>query len=61
MRVLEQRQGRKVCCPEETAYRMGFINAEQLARLANPLKKNGYGAYLADMLSREQNIGKVTG
>jgi glucose-1-phosphate thymidylyltransferase len=60
MRVIEQRQGRKVCCPEETAYRMGFINAEQLARLADPLKKNGYGAYLADMLSREQNIWKVT-
>ena len=46
MRVLEKRQGQKVACPEETAYRMGFINAEQLRELAKPLVKSGYGAYL---------------
>ena len=46
VRVLEGRQGLKVCCPEEIAYRMGFIDADQLAQLAEPLKKNEYGQYL---------------
>jgi|UniRef100_A0A7C2C3H7 glucose-1-phosphate thymidylyltransferase len=50
IRVLEQRQGLKVACPEEVAYRMGFIDAEQLARLAAPLRASGYGAYLLSLL-----------
>ncbi len=50
IRVLEKRQGQKVASPEETAYRMGFINAEQLAELAKPLIKSGYGAYLMQVL-----------
>jgi glucose-1-phosphate thymidylyltransferase len=46
IRVVEERQGLKISCPEEIAYRMGFISREQLAALAEPLKKSGYGDYL---------------
>jgi glucose-1-phosphate thymidylyltransferase len=56
MRVLEKRQGQKVACPEETAYRMGFINAEQLRELAKPLVKSGYGAYLQRIADEENWI-----
>jgi glucose-1-phosphate thymidylyltransferase len=48
--AIESRQGLKVCCPEEIAYRAGYISAEQLERLARPLAKTGYGAYLLEML-----------
>ncbi|HMW83615.1 MAG TPA: glucose-1-phosphate thymidylyltransferase RfbA [Pseudomonadales bacterium] len=54
IRVVEERQGLKIACPEEIAYRMGFIDAAQLARLAEPLKKSGYGSYLLGLLSRQQ-------
>ncbi|MEK6749720.1 MAG: glucose-1-phosphate thymidylyltransferase RfbA [Pseudomonadota bacterium] len=50
IRVVEERQGLKICCPEEIAYRMGYIDADQLARLADPLRKNGYGQYLLGVL-----------
>ena len=50
IRTLEQRQGLKVGCPEEVAWRQGWIDAAQLARLAQPLMKSGYGAYLLQML-----------
>ena len=50
MQVIEERQGLKVCCPEEIAYRQKFIDREQLARLAQPLQKSGYGNYLTGLL-----------
>jgi glucose-1-phosphate thymidylyltransferase len=48
--TLEKRQGLKIAAPEETAYRMGYIDADQVRRLATPLAKNGYGQYLLRML-----------
>ena len=49
--IIERRQGLKVACPEEIAYRMGYISADALAALARPLAKNGYGQYLLRLLS----------
>ena len=51
--TLEKRQGLKVNCPEEVAYRAGFIDAEQLQRLAEPLRKSGYGEYLLGLLQTQ--------
>lgn len=50
IRVLEERQGLKIGCPEEIAFRQNFINADQLAALAEPLKNSGYGQYLLQLL-----------
>ena len=49
--TLQKRQGLQVACPEEIAFRQGWINADQLLTLAEPLKKNGYGQYLLSLLS----------
>jgi glucose-1-phosphate thymidylyltransferase len=51
--TLEKRQGLKVACPEEIAYRSGWITADQLAALAKPLAKNGYGQYLQKLLNEK--------
>jgi len=49
--AIEKRQGLKVCCPEEVAFRMGYIDAAQVEKLAKPLIKSGYGDYLMKIIS----------
>ena len=49
--TIEQRQGLMICCPEEISYRNGWISAEQLLKLAEPLKKNQYGEYLESLVA----------
>jgi glucose-1-phosphate thymidylyltransferase len=49
--MIERRQSLKISCPEEIAYRMGFIDSRQLAKLAEPLTKSGYGQYLLQILA----------
>ena len=51
VQVMEERQGQKISCIEEIAYRMGYINQEQLVALAKPLVKSGYGEYLLKLLN----------
>jgi glucose-1-phosphate thymidylyltransferase len=51
--TIERRQGLKVACPEEIAWRMGFIDAAQVARLAEPLRRSAYGDYLLQLLREE--------
>lgn len=53
IRVIEERQGTKIACPEEIAYVEGFINSDQLTLLAEPLKKSGYGEYLLNLLEHD--------
>jgi glucose-1-phosphate thymidylyltransferase len=48
--TIERRQGLKIACPEEIAFRMGYIDAGALERLAAPMAKNGYGQYLLEVL-----------
>ena len=55
--AVEQRQGLKVGCIEEVAFQMGYIDREQLARLAEPLKKNEYGRYLLEVASGDPAFG----
>lgn len=54
IQIVEQRQGLKISCPEEVAFRMGFIDAKQVMRLARPQEKSGYGRYLMDMLKLDE-------
>lgn len=54
VQVIEERQGLKIGCIEEVAFRMGYINSEQLRRLANPLIKSGYGDYLIKTVLKER-------
>ncbi|HHJ80233.1 MAG TPA: glucose-1-phosphate thymidylyltransferase, partial [Candidatus Tenderia electrophaga] len=51
--TIEKRQGLKISCPEEIAYRMNFIDAQQLEALAAPLRKSGYGEYLMRVLNEK--------
>ncbi|MCA3749545.1 MAG: glucose-1-phosphate thymidylyltransferase, partial [Rubrobacter sp.] len=54
--TLEVRQGLKIGCPEEIAYRRGYIDAAQLERLAAAMRKNGYGQYLLELLRSEEFV-----
>jgi glucose-1-phosphate thymidylyltransferase len=50
VRTLEQRQGMKICCPEEIAYNMGYISQSRVKGLARSLRKSGYGTYLETLI-----------
>jgi glucose-1-phosphate thymidylyltransferase len=54
IKVVEDRQGLKIACPEEIAYRMNHITSEQLEKLAGPMKKNGYGQYLLNLIKKTE-------
>ena len=56
IQAIENRQGLKVACIEEIAYEMGYINKEQVLKLAEPLKKNGYGQYLINRVKGENEV-----
>lgn len=53
-KIIEDRQGLKICCPEEVAWRMGFISDGDLVALAEPLRKSGYGEYLLKVMEKGQ-------
>ncbi len=53
-RIIEERQGLKICCPEEVAWQMGFISDADLVALAEPLRKSGYGEYLLKVMEKGQ-------
>jgi glucose-1-phosphate thymidylyltransferase len=53
VQTVEERQGLKISCPEEIAYRMGWVNKEEVLKIAEPLRKNGYGQYLLNLLDGE--------
>jgi len=53
--TIEKRQGLKIACVEEIAYRMGYIDSEQVRKIARPMQKNGYGRYLIEILQHEGN------
>lgn len=59
IQTLEQRQGFKIACVEEIAYRQGYIGAEQLYQLAKPLMKSTYGRYLMDILNSESHSNQI--
>jgi glucose-1-phosphate thymidylyltransferase len=57
--TIERRQGLNIACPEEIAYRRGFITGEQLEALAQPIRKSGYGKYLLALLNEPYFAGKA--
>jgi glucose-1-phosphate thymidylyltransferase len=61
VQTIQQRQGLKIACPEEIAYRMGYIGAEQVERLAQSLGKSEYGQYLRDICSEPYSVAEMVG
>jgi glucose-1-phosphate thymidylyltransferase len=61
IQTVERRQGLKIACPEEIAYRLGYISAEQLEALAGPIRKSGYGQYLLGLLREPYFAGEAHG
>ena len=59
IKTIEDRQGLKISCIEEIAYKMGFIDDDQLCKIAEPLRKSGYGDYLLKMLEMDRQQGGV--
>jgi len=57
VKTIEERQGLKIACIEEIAYKMGYIDAEQLCRVAEPLRKSGYGEYLLKVVEMDRQEG----
>jgi glucose-1-phosphate thymidylyltransferase len=60
IQTVERRQGLKIACPEEIAYRLGYVSAEQLEALAEPVRKSGYGQYLINLLREPYFAGEQT-
>jgi glucose-1-phosphate thymidylyltransferase len=58
IQTVERRQGLKIACPEEIAYRLGYITGEQLEKLAEPIRKSGYGQYLLNLLREPYFAGE---
>ncbi len=56
VRTIEDRQGLKIGAPEEVAWRRGYITDDELAALAHPLLKSGYGGYLLDLIERGKDL-----
>ena len=61
VQTIQQRQGLKIACPEEIAYHMGYISAEQVERLAEPVRKSGYGQYLISICHEPHLPGSLPG
>jgi len=59
VRVIEERQGLKIGCVEEAAWRAGFLSSARMRELAEPLLKSGYGSYLLNLLDQEGSAGGV--
>jgi len=59
IKTIEDRQGLKISCIEEISYKMGFIDADRLCKIAGPLQKSGYGDYLLKMLEMDRQQGGV--
>ena len=60
IQTVERRQGLKIACPEEIAYRLGYITAGELETLAEPIRNSGYGQYLLNLLREPYFAGEST-